>query len=202
MFVLGITGGIGSGKSTVSAILRERGVLVLDADQISRDVTASGGIAMDEIAEVFGKRSVSADGSLNRRYVSSIVFSDNTKLDLLSAIIHKYVFIHIDEQLEKERVKKTKCVVLDVPIPVRKGFVDHCNQIWTVTCDEPVKLQRLVDRGMDLDDAKRRIAVQMTDDEYSQLADHVIDNSGTLEELQEKVDALIVSQLHERGIRI
>ena len=202
MFVLGITGGIGSGKSTVSGLLRDRGVLVLDADQISRDVTASGGIAIPEIQEVFGNRSVTADGSLNRKYISSVVFSDNKKLDLLSAIIHKYVFIHIDEQLEKERIKKTKCVVLDVPIPVKKGFVDHCNQIWTVTCDEKVRLDRLLERGMELEDAKRRIAVQMTDDEYAELADHVIDNSGTPDELKEKVDALIVSQLHERGIRI
>ena len=202
MFVLGITGGIGSGKSTVSGILRDRGVLVLDADQISRDVTASGGIAIPEITEVFGNRSVSADGSLNRKYISSIVFKDNKKLDLLSAIIHKYVFIYIDEQLEKERIKKTKCVVLDVPIPVKKGFVDHCNQIWTVTCNEKIRLDRLLERGMDIEDAKRRIEVQMTDEEYSELADHVIDNSGDIEELKEKVDALIVSQLHERGIRI
>ncbi|MCQ2504992.1 MAG: dephospho-CoA kinase [Saccharofermentans sp.] len=202
MFVLGITGGIGSGKSTVSGILRDRGVLVLDADQISRDVTAVGGIAVEEIAEAFGRRAVSADGSMNRKYISSVVFNDNRKLDLLSAIIHKYVFIYMDEQLDKERAKKTKCVVLDVPIPVQKGFVDHCNQIWTVTCDTKVRLDRLVERGMDIEDAKRRIAVQMTDDEYSALADHVIDNSGSVDSLKEKVEALIVSQLHERGIRI
>lgn len=202
MFVLGITGGIGSGKSTVSGILRDRGLLVLDADQISRDVTAAGGIAVDEIREVFGNRSVSADGSMNRKFISSVVFNDNKKLDLLSAIIHKYVFIYMDDQLEKERARKTKCVVLDVPIPVQKGFVDHCNQIWTVTCDEKVRLDRLVDRGMDIEDARRRIAVQMTDDEYSELADHVIDNSGSIDELKVKVEALIVSQLHERGIRI
>ena len=108
----------------------------------------------------------------------------------------------MDKEIQSEREKKTKCVVLDVPIPVQKGFVDHCNQIWTVTCNEKVRLDRLVDRGMDLDDAKRRIAVQMTDDEYSELADHVIDNSGSVDELKEKVEALIVSQLHERGIRI
>ena len=202
MFVLGITGGIGSGKSTVSGILRDRGLLVLDADQISRDVTAAGGIAVEEIAEVFGRRAVSADGSMNRKFISSVVFNDNKKLDLLSAIIHKYVFIYMDDQLEKERARKTKCVVLDVPIPVQKGFVDHCNQIWTVTCNEKVRLDRLVDRGMDLDDAKRRIAVQMTDDEYCELGDFSIDNSWALEDLNDKVEALIREQLYERGIRI
>lgn len=201
MFVLGISGGIGSGKSTVSGILEERGLLVLDADKISHMVTETDGIAMPEIEEMFGKRAVLPDGSMNRKYVSSIVFNDNKKLDLLSSVIHKYVFQYMDEVIAKETQKKTKCVVLDVPIPVRK-FVDNCNQIWIVTCDEEVKLERLVNRGMNKDEARRRIAVQMTDDEYSELGDYIIDNSGSLSDLNEKVEELIVKQLHERGIRI
>lgn len=202
MFVIGITGGIGSGKSSVSKIMADRGVRVLDADEISREVTSVNGIALPEISEVFGRRAISADGSMNRKYISSVVFNDNTKLDILSSIVHKYVFQYMDQELEKERNRKTKCIVLDVPIPVNKGFVDHCNQIWTVVCDESVRIPRLVKRGMDKDDAMRRIAMQMTDDEYSALADHVIDNSGTLEELNERVDSLIKKELHERGIRI
>ena len=201
MFVLGVSGGIGSGKSTVSGILEERGLRVLDADKISHLVTEADGIAMPEIEELFGRRAVLPDGSMNRKYVSSVVFKDNKKLDLLSSVIHKYVFQYMDAEIEKETKNKTKCVVLDVPIPVKK-FVEHCNQIWIVTCDEEVKLQRIVNRGMDIEEARRRIAVQMTDDEYSELGDYVIDNSGSLEELNEKVDNLIVKQLHERGIRI
>lgn len=202
MFVIGITGGIGSGKSSVSKIMADRGVRVLDADEISREVTSVNGIALPEISEVFGRRAIATDGSMNRKYISSVVFNDNTKLDILSSIVHKYVFQYMDQELEKERNRKTKCIVLDVPIPVNKGFVDHCNQIWTVVCDESVRIPRLVKRGMDKDDAMRRIAMQMTDDEYSALADHVIDNSGTLEELNERVDSLIKKELHERGIRI
>ncbi|MCQ2528219.1 MAG: dephospho-CoA kinase [Saccharofermentans sp.] len=202
MFVVGVTGGIGSGKSSVSAILADRGLRVLDADEISREVTSVNGIALPEIAEVFGKRAISTDGSMNRKYISSVVFNDNTKLDILSSIVHKYVFQYMDAELEKERNRKTKCVVLDVPIPVRKGFVDHCNQIWTVICDDTVRIDRLIKRGMDKDDAQRRIAMQMTDDEYAALGDHVIDNSGTREELKAKVDELIKKELHERGIRI
>lgn len=202
MFVIGITGGIGSGKSTVSNILRERGVMVLDADEISHKVTEVGGIALPEIEEVFGRKAISADGSMNRKYISSQVFSDNTKLDLLSSIIHRYVFQYMDTELAKEQQKKTKCVVLDVPIPVKKGFVDHCNQIWVVTCDEAVRVNRLIDRGMTREDALRRISVQMTDDEYSALGDFTIDNSGDIDELMGKVEELIKSQLHERGIRI
>ena len=202
MFVLGITGGIGSGKSTVSGILRDKGLRVLDADEISREVTSVGGIALPEIEELFGKRAINVDGSMNRKYVSSKVFKDNTLLDKLSAIVHKYVFIYMDSELEKERVKKTKCVVLDVPLPVKVGFIDHCNQIWSVICDERVRINRLVDRGMDRDDAIRRMNIQMTDDEYAAIGDHVIDNSGDLNALNEQVESLIVKELHERGIRI
>ncbi|MBO4637160.1 MAG: dephospho-CoA kinase [Clostridiales bacterium] len=202
MFVLGITGGIGSGKSSVAAILRDRGLRVLDADEISREVTSVGGLALDEIREVFGPKAIDSTGAMNRRYISSVVFSDNRKLDLLSSIIHKHVFEYMYAEMEKETAKKTRCIVLDVPIPVKKGFVDHCNSIWVVTCDTDIRVGRLVDRGMDRAEALRRIAVQMTDEEYSELADHVIDNSGTPEELNEQVEKLIVSELHERGIRI
>ena len=202
MFVLGVTGGIGSGKSTVSRLLAERGLRVLDADEISHMVTDPGGLAIEEISEAFGKRAVDANGGMNRRYMSTVVFKDNRKLDELSAIVHRHVFEYIDKEIQSEREKKTKCLVLDVPIPVKKGFVDHCNQIWVVTCDERIRLERLVDRGMDREDAIRRMAVQMNDDEYCSIADQVIDNSGDINDLSEKVNKLIVSQLHERGIRI
>ena len=202
MFVLGITGPIGSGKSTVSRIFKDKEILVLDADQISRDVTASEGAAVDEIEEAFGPKAISSDRSLNRKYMADVVFKDNRKLDQLSAIIHKHVFIVMDKVLEEQKKLKTKLVVLDVPIPVNKGFVDHCDQIWAVTCEDHIRLARLLDRGMTKEDALRRIAVQMTNDEYAALGDHVIDNSGTPEELIESVEALIKSELNERGIRV
>ena len=201
MFVLGITGGIGSGKSTVSSLLAERGLPVLDADEISRSVTGPMGRAMPEIAETFGKKVVASNGALNRKAMSDIAFSDKKKLDQLSSIIHKHVFEQIDETLKKEKEKGTKCVVLDVPIPVNK-FRELCNQIWVVTCDKDVRLARLQKRGMDKEEAERRIAVQMTDDEYCELGDHAIDNSWALEDLKDKVEVLIHEQLYERGIRI
>lgn len=201
MFVLGITGGIGSGKSTVSEILGNRGIRVLDADKISREVTDLNGIALPEIAEVFGNRAIK-NSALDRKFISNIVFNDKTKLDVLSSIIHRYVLEYIAQEIDKERNKGTKCVVLDVPIPVRKGFLDKCNQVWVVTCDMDVRLDRLMNRGMNIDDAKRRIAMQMTDEEYVSLGDFEINNSGSLEELNQKVEELITKQLHERGIRI
>lgn len=201
MFVLGITGGIGSGKSTVSGILREKGLMVLDADEISRNVTEPGGKAIPAIAEAFGSRAVNASGVMNRKAVSSIVFSDKKKLDELSSIVHQYVFEEMEDRLEKERQKGTKCVVLDVPIPVKR-FTDMCDQIWVVTCDDEVRLARLSKRGLDKDEAKRRIDMQMTDDEYCSLGDFSIDNSWDMDSLNDKVNKLIKEQLHSRGIRI
>ena len=156
---------------------------------------------MPEIAATFGNKVVSANGALNRKAMSNIAFSDKKKLDELSSIIHRHVFEQIDETLTKEKEKGTKCVVLDVPIPVNK-FRELCNQIWVVTCDKDVRLARLQKRGMEKEEAERRIAVQMTDDEYCELGDHSIDNSWDLEDLKDKVEVLIREQLYERGIRI
>ena len=202
MFVLGITGGIGSGKSTVSGYFREHGIQVLDADEISRDVTAVNGCALPEIAQLLGPRAISAKGGLNRSYVASLVFSEKKKLDQLSAIVHKYVLSTIASEIAKAAEKKVKIIVLDVPIPVKHGFVDVCNQIWVVSCSDGIRLDRLVQRGMDRDDAKKRMAMQMTREEYEELGDVVLVNDGTLEELQEQIEKAVKSELNERGIRI
>ncbi len=202
MFVLGITGGIGCGKSTVSGYFRDRGVMVLDADEISRQVTDVGGVALPEIAEFLGPRAITAQGALNRKYVASLVFSEKKKLDKLSSIIHRYVLSTIAEEIAKAAEKKVKLVVLDVPIPVRHGFVDVCNQIWVVSTRDDIRLERLVLRGMDRDDARKRMAMQMTREEYEELADIVLENDGTIDELIEKVEKAVVQELNERGIRI
>ncbi|MBP5654018.1 MAG: dephospho-CoA kinase [Clostridiales bacterium] len=201
MFIVGITGGIGSGKTTVSKYLEDKGLAVLDADKISGEVTAAGGSAVEEVAEVFGPKAVDADGAMNRKYISDIVFNDRMKLDLLSSIVHKHVFEEMDKRIAEETEKNTKCIVLDVPIPVRK-FTEMADQVWVVTCDTDIRIRRLIDRGLSLEEAQRRIAMQLTDDEYADLGDYKIDNSGTQEETYAQIDELIKSQLVERGIRI
>ena len=201
MFIVGVTGGIGSGKTTVSRYLEDKGLVVLDADRISGEVTAAGGSAVEEVAEVFGPSSVDIDGAMNRKYMSDIVFHDRMKLDLLSSIVHKHVFFEMEKKIEEETAKKTKCLILDVPIPVQR-FVDMSDQVWVVTCDTATRISRLLDRGLSYEEAQRRIAMQLSDDEYSDLADFVIDNSGSLEQTYARVDELIKTQLVERGIRI
>ena len=161
MFVLGVTGGIGTGKSTVSGYFRDKGVEVLDADEISRKVTDVGGVALPEIAELFGPRALTANGALNRKYVASLVFTEKKKLDKLSSIVHHYVLTTIGEEIAKAAERKVKLIVLDVPIPVKHGFVDVCNQILVVSSSDDIRLERLVLRGMDRDDARKRMAMQI-----------------------------------------
>jgi len=202
VFVIGITGGIGTGKSTAAKIFAERGVRVLDADEISKKVTGPQGSALEFIRALLGNKAVDSSGNLNRKYVASLVFTDRTKLDKLSAIIHKQVLEEIGLELEKEREKATKVIILDVPIPVQKGFLDVCNQVWVISADKQVRLSRIMDRGMDADDAKRRMAMQMTREEYENLADIVIENNEGEDELREKIEVHIKGELEKRGIRI
>ena len=202
MFVLGVTGGIGTGKSTVSGYFRDKGIEVLDADEISRKVTDVGGVALPEIAELFGPRAITANGALNRKYVASLVFTEKKKLDKLSAIVHHYVLTTIGEEIAKAAERKVKLIVLDVPIPVKHGFVDVCNQTLVVSSRDDIRLERLVLRGMDRDDARKRMAMQMTREEYEELADRVLVNDGTIDELYDQIDKYVKEELNERGIRI
>jgi len=202
MFVIGITGGIGAGKSTAAKIFAQRGVRVLDADEISRKVTGQGGRALDSIRGLLGNKMIDTSGNMNRKLVAGLVFSDRTKLDKLSAVIHRHVLDEIGEELEKEREKGTKVIVLDVPIPVKKGFLDVCNQVWVISADEDVRIERIMDRGMSAEDARRRMDMQMTREEYEELADIVIENNEDEETLKEKINVHIRKELEGRGIRI
>jgi dephospho-CoA kinase len=202
MFVIGITGGIGCGKSSVAQICREAGLPVIDADELSRQVTAAGGVAMPEIIEKFGAGLVDGQGALDRQAMAKKVFHDHRALDQLSAIVHRYVLEQMGLQVQKLAEKKTRAVVLDVPIPVKHGFLDICDQVWVVWASDAVRIARLAGRGMDEKEAKRRMAMQMTKDEYTALASHVIDNDGSYEELTSQIQELLQSELGQRGIRI
>lgn len=201
MFLIGITGGIGCGKSTVAQLCREAGLPVLDADEISREVTLPGGAAIAAITEQFGRSVISADGGLDRTKMAKLAFADRKALDQLSQIVHREVIAEMGRRIESQRQKKTKALVLDVPIPVRQGFRDTVDQVWVVWADEHVRIDRLRGRGMSEDDARRRMAMQMTQAEYEEIADRIIDNSFDYRQLIDQVDALLKQELGNRGIR-
>ena len=201
MFIIGITGGIGCGKTTVAQLCSQAGLPVIDADALSRQMTAVGGAAIEPILAQFGKAVLGPDGALDRARMAKLVFNDRNKLDQLSAIVHREVIAETLRQIEHQKARKTKALVLDVPIPVREGFLDTCDQIWVVWAADEIRVDRLRGRGMPEAEARRRMAMQMTQEEYTAIADHVIENDGDYLSLLTQVEALLQQELGLRGIR-
>ncbi|MCK9176089.1 MAG: dephospho-CoA kinase [Clostridiales bacterium] len=202
MFILGVTGGIGTGKTTVASLLRSVGVQVIDADRIAHELTNTKGEIPERIAAALGDDTIREDGSLDRQRVAELAFTNKRVLDTLSAIVHEEVVRAMDAQIEEAQRKKIKVIALDVPIPVNRGFLDVADEIWAISADDDTRILRLLKRGMDEKEAKRRIAVQMTREEYRDLAHVEIENNGSLIDLEEKVFSRLREALSERGIQL
>ena len=190
MIAVGLTGGIGSGKSTTAALLVERGAVLVDADQLARQVVEPGTDALERIVERFGRGILRGDGSLDRGRLAAIVFSDDAARRDLNAIVHPAVGILMAERLTGLQATDD-IVVLDVPLLVEGGARDRYPVAGVLVIDTPVDLavERLVEsRGMDRADAEARIAAQASRAERLAAADFVIVNMGSLEELALMVD--------------
>ncbi len=189
MILVGLTGGIGAGKSTVSTMLAERGALIVDADRIARDLQSPGSPVLDAMAERFGQPILLADGALDRGAVAKIVFNDEAALKDLNGIVHPAMQSEIQRQIDEHR-DTDRVVVLDFPLlgeNPRKGLAATI----VVDIDVEIAVQRLVEqRGMDLDDARARINSQLSREKRLESATHVIDNSGDRDALIAQVDAL------------
>jgi dephospho-CoA kinase len=192
MKIIGVTGGIGAGKSSVSAIMEELGAIVIDADLISKQVVEPGKPAWLEIKEAFGEDFIRGDKTLDRKKIAKEVFASKEKKLLLEKIIHREVIAVIKEKLATmQEYGYNGIVVLDVPIPVKEGFLDTVDRVWVVVSDDEIRLNRVMARGgISRDDAENRIKSQLTQEEYKALAHVVIENNGSIEELREKVQAL------------
>jgi dephospho-CoA kinase len=186
--VVGLTGGIGSGKSTVSHLLAIRGAVIIDADVAARQVVEPGGPAYDAVVERFGPGIVAADGTIDRPALAEIVFNDPSARADLEDMTHPAVGEVISAQLSAE-AGTDHVVVLDVPLLVESGRTGVAGVI-VVDCPPEIAVRRLVEqRGMDEGDARRRVAAQVTREERLARADFVIDNSGSRHALAEQVDA-------------
>lgn len=189
MILVGLTGGIGSGKSTVSELLARRGAVIVDADAITREVQQPGAPLLAELAEAFGDHVLAADGSLDRAAVAKIVFEDPDALKKLNAIVHPAVGREMNARILAERTTD-HVVILDIPLLTenpREGLQGR------IVVDVPVETQveRLVaHRGFDEADARARIARQASRDERLKTADFVIDNRGTPADLEPQIDRL------------
>ncbi len=191
MKIIGITGGIGSGKSTVANILQNFGAKVIDADRISREVTEKGQPALKEIVDYFGEEVLNKDGDLDRKKLGEIVFKDDEKLKILNDITHKYIIERIRQYLDKCKAENVRVVVLDVPLPVKHGFLDIVDEVWVVVAKKETRVKRIIERnGFSYKEAISRINAQQSDEDYLKIADEVIQNDGTTEDLVKYVTML------------
>ena len=190
--IIGLTGTIGSGKSTVSARLAKLGALVLDADTISREAGKKGADGLNKIAEVFGKEVIDANGELDRKALAGIVFSDESKRLILNGIIHPQVLKALKERTHGEKaLNPDRMIVWDVPLLIEVGWVEYVDSVWLVTAPEQTRINRITARdGCTIKQAQSRICAQMSEEEKARFSNEIIDNGGSLEQLYQRVDAL------------
>jgi dephospho-CoA kinase len=202
VLLVGLTGGIGSGKSTVSSLLAERGAVVIDADAITRSLQVPGQPVFDAMVERFGPGIVAADGSLDRQAVAAVVFTDEAARKDLEAIVHPAVGLEMVRRLQ-EHAGSDAVVVYDVPLLVESGKTGY-GAVVVVDVDPEVAVARLVaHRGFDEADARARIANQVDRSARLAVADRVVDNSGSLDALEAQVDDLwawLVEREREAGV--
>ena len=186
-YIIGITGPIGAGKSTVLRILRQLGADTIDADQIAREVMEPGGAAYDAVVAAFGPRILADDGRIDRGRLADIVFSNPQALRRLERIVHPAVFEAVKRRIEESH---RPVIALEAIKLLEAGLsLTLCDEVWVVVADQAVQLQRLRARGVPEEEALRRLAAQMPREEYIRRADVVIDNSGSLDDLRQQVEA-------------
>ena len=190
---IAITGGIGSGKSAVSARLAAHGAIVVDADAIAREVVEPGTPGLAEVVAEFGTAVLRADGSLDRPAMAALVFSDPQRRRALEAIVHPLVAARSTELLAAAPADAV--VVYDVPLLAESMRTTRAaghgfDSVVVVTAPRDLRVRRLVGRGLTAADAEARIDAQASDEERRAIADHVVDNSGTLDDLDAAVDAV------------
>lgn len=195
MLRVGLTGGIGCGKSTVARMMRELGCHVIDADEISRNLAEPGQSAYQEILAAFGKEILQPDGRLDRAKIAHLVFADASKLSILNKILHPRVIAEEERQLvEIARTEPDAVAVVEAALLIEAGHHKLLERLIVVWCKPEQQIERLTNprgRAMSRDDAMQRIVAQMPLDEKRRLATDEIDNSGSLAAMQKQVTQLV-----------
>lgn len=187
MKLIGLTGGIGAGKSTVSDYLKKKGYPVLDADIVAREIVEPGTETLSELSRSFGEGILNSDGSLNRRSLARIVFSDPEKKKIMDQIMHGKV---IETLLQRAKsMTEEPLVFIDVPLLFETGMDRHVDQVWLVDADEEERIRRVMERdGSSREDVLNRIRFQADRDEKIERSHVILENCGVKETLYEQID--------------
>ncbi len=192
MFRIGLTGGVGCGKSTVSRYLSSLGIPIVDGDRIARAATEPGSAVLSEIGRVFGKEMLFPDGRFDREKMASLVFSDEEKRQALNGIIHPFVWQKAVAEMLAAEAAGHRRIVLDMPLLIEIGWHLRVNAVWVVAVPKEMQILRVCQRdGVTREQAMARIRNQMPTERKIGYADVVIDNSGPIEETYRQVDAAL-----------
>lgn len=190
--ILGLTGGIATGKSTADHFFKQKGIPIIDADQIAHDLYQVGKPAWKEIKDQFGREYLNSDQTINRKKLGQLVFNDQNELELLNKITHPLVHEEINRQIKQEISKKSRLVILDIPLLFESHAEKMCDQVLVITLPEKMQITRLMERNnLTKEQAIARIHSQMPLSEKEAKATYVISNSGTVNDLCEKLDNLL-----------
>ena len=189
MLLVGLTGGLGAGKSTVARMLADRGAVIVDADELARRAIAPDTPGHRKVLESFGDGVLAQDGSIDRRALAAVVFDDPEARRALESITHPEVFRMLADEVERRR-DTDDVVVFDAPLIVETGFDEATDVLVVVALDPALQVERVVARGMDRAEAEARIAAQASPEERRSRADEVLRNDGDLEDLERRVEAL------------
>ena len=203
MLLVGLTGNIGSGKSTVARMLSERGATIIDADVLARRAVELGTPGYDRIVSRWGRAVLAPDGHLDRAALRRVVFADQAQLEELNEIVHPEVERLRERLIEQARARGDRVVICDIPLLLEKGMADRFERIVLVDATRPIRLERLLqDRGLPTTEAMEMIAAQMPAELKRARADFIIENNGTLTQLERRVQDLWVSLLGDaNGVR-
>lgn len=192
MKIIGLTGGIASGKSFISDVLKEEGIPVIDADIISREIVFKGSEALKEIEEKFGKEVLNSDGTLNRKRLGSIVFSEKNKLETLNKIMHPKILNEIKKRIEIIRTQGFNLCVIDAPLLIETGLYHIADIVLLVYVNREVQIKRLIKRdNISIEEAEKRISSQMSFEEKKKYSDYVIDNNGSREDTKKQIHDIL-----------
>lgn len=188
MKVIGLTGGIGSGKSTVSQVLAEMGAMVIDVDTVGHQAYQPGTETWKDVVAAFGEGVVATDGSIDRKKLGAIVFGEAGALERLNRIVHPRMYDMMAEQIEEYRRQGVKVVVLDAAILIEANWTPLVDEVWLTVASESTVVQRVKDRtGLPEEQIRSRIRSQLSNEERKKHASVVINNDGSLDELRAKV---------------
>jgi len=203
LLVVGLTGGIATGKSTVSKIIAEKGIVVIDADRISREIVKPGEVAYKKIVEFFGEEILSENGEIDRKKLRNIVFNDYNKLKVLNEITHPEILKKILIKIEDLKSKGEKICVLDAALLIEANFHKFVDKVILVYCDIEIQISRLMKRdNLSREEAINIINSQMSFEQKKKYADYLIDNSKDIDFTKKQVDRVLNSILGMEEINV